>query len=78
MKNPDITTRIKHSETKSAWDICGLKLGGKYKIAIVPYIISEDADVTATQKAEAFQHAEYINWCFNNSEVIIDAMKHRI
>lgn len=38
MENLNIKTLIKHSESKNAWNIIGTKLGGKYKIARVPYI----------------------------------------
>jgi hypothetical protein len=30
MENPKIKTRVVHSQTKSAWNIVGENLGGKY------------------------------------------------
>jgi len=40
-----IRTKVVHSTSKLAWNIVGTKLGGKYKIAIVPYVPSDDKDV---------------------------------
>jgi len=74
MKDPKIQTRVKHSESKSAWNVVGNTLGGKYKIARVPYFKSEtNDDVTETFKNEAKHHAELISFCFNNSDWILSA-----
>jgi hypothetical protein len=64
MKNPQIKTKGLHSSSKKEWKVIGTTLGAKYKIAIVPYVDTEET------KEEAFQHAEFISQCFNNSDVI--------
>ncbi|MBS3993140.1 MAG: hypothetical protein KGZ87_05445 [Bacteroidetes bacterium] len=72
MENPNIKVQIKHSESKTAWNIIGTKLGGKYKIARVPYIeIANSKSCTEIQKAEALKHAEFISFCFNHSDIIL-------
>ena len=70
MKNPNIKTKVIHSETKPAWNVVGIKLGGKYKICRVPYIITENEKLNVMNKNEALEHAEYISSCFNNSNII--------
>jgi hypothetical protein len=72
MNNPDIKTRILHSQSKSAWNIVGETLGGKYKIARVPYLVVDDEWVTTRNRKEALLHAEFISYCFNNSRKICD------
>jgi len=74
MENPNISTKIKHSESKSAWNVIGTKLGGKYKIARVPYVKVEDSTfITERNSLEAKKHAEWISFCFNNSKNILNA-----
>ena len=74
MENPKITTKIKHSESKSAWNVIGTKLGGKYKIARVPYVKVEDSTfITECNSLEAKKHAEWISFCFNNADRILAA-----
>lgn len=70
MKNPKIKTRVVHSQTKSAWNIVGKNLGGKYKIARIPYIALQEDDLTEGNRKEAFEHAEFISYCFNQSDTI--------
>lgn len=72
MKNPNIKTRVVHSQSKAAWNIVGTILGGKYKIARVPYIVINDEKIDEINRSEAFEHAEYISYCFNNSDVILE------
>lgn len=76
MKNPNIKTKVIHSESKPAWNVIGTKLGSKYKIARCPYIVSEGTDDTTIkinlrEKAEALVNAGFISWCFNHSDIII-------
>lgn len=59
-------TTIKHSRSKSAWNIIGVELGGKYKIAIVPYIQTEDERILTRERLEALEHAEFISKCLND------------
>lgn len=68
MENPKINTKVVHSKTKAAWNIIGIKLGGKYKIARFPYLLTECEKLNDINKREAFNHAEFTSFCFNNSE----------
>lgn len=72
MEDPNLEVKIKHSDSKNAWNIVGTKLGTKYKIARVPYLIIEgDEIMTEIQKSEALRHAKFICFCFNNSSQIL-------
>ena len=56
---------VKHSASKTAWNVIGTQLGGKYKIARVPYIQLDGDDETSQaankfQKKEALEHATLI------------------
>lgn len=70
MKNPNIKTKVVHSQTKPAWNIIGENLGGKYKIARIPYITSDDESLNSRYRKESFEHAEFISYCFNHSDSI--------
>lgn len=70
MKNPKIKTKVVHSQTKSAWNVVGNTLGGKHKVARVPYLTNSDDDLTQRERVEALEHAEFISYCFNNSDKI--------
>ena len=70
MKNPKIKTEIAHSQTKAAWNIIGKDPGGKYKIARIPYCVTASSEIIDKNRIEAFQHAEFISHCFNNSDYI--------
>ena len=72
MKNPNQPTKIVHSRTKSAWNIQGDVAGGKFKIARVPYFTCEDEELTAKWRKESLEHAEFISYCFNNSDKILE------
>lgn len=69
MKDPKIKVEIKHSMTKSAWNVVGTKAGAKYKIARIPYLETE------RDRQEAYEHAEFIAICFNRSTEIIKLLK---
>lgn len=71
MKNPNIKTKLQHSHTKSAWNIVGIALGSKFKIARIPYIVTGNDKIDAINREEAFEYAEFINYCFNNSDKIL-------
>jgi len=71
MKNPKIKTRVVHSQTKSGWNVVGESLGGKYKIARVPYLVMDNQELSERQRTEAFEHAAFISYCFNKSDEII-------
>lgn len=72
MKNPNIKTKVVHSQSKSAWNVIGDSLGSKFKIAIVPYIVCETEAMKSKEKQEALEHAEFISFCFNNSNKIVN------
>lgn len=61
----DLKTVVVHSKSKPAWNVVNKKLGGKYKIAIVPYVLTNDDQVTEQEKKEAFRYAEYISEALN-------------
>lgn len=71
MKNPNIKTRVVHSQSKSAWNVIGTELGKRYKIARIPYGDLKDEVLSFRDKQEAFNIAEYISYCFNNSNEIL-------
>lgn len=68
MEIPKIKTKVVHSQSKSAWNVIGDSPGSKFKIARVPYVLSPSEELNALNRKEAFHHAEYISFCFNNSE----------
>ena len=70
MKDPKIKTRVVHSQTKSAWNVIGDTLGGKYKIARVPYLTYDSDEGCQRNRVEAYEHAMFISWCFNHSDEI--------
>jgi len=73
MKHPRLETKVKHSESKNAWNVIGDVCGGKYKIARVPYnqLESKDSEIYNTrEKAEALEHAMFISFCFNNPDKV--------
>ncbi|WP_395076323.1 hypothetical protein [Flavobacterium sp.] len=74
MENPNIKTKIVHSQSKTAWNIVGENLGGKYKIARIPYFISGNEIIDTIEKSEALRHAQFIVRCFNNSDKIISVI----
>lgn len=72
MENINIKTKVVHSESKTAWNVIGESLGGKYKIARIPYLVIKDLEITNTlRKAEALNHALFISKCFNKSDSIL-------
>lgn len=71
MEDPKIKTKVYHSLSKPAWNVAGTKLGGKYKIARVPYILTDDKRTNEKNSKEAYDHANFISHCFNNSKEII-------
>lgn len=71
MQNPNIKTKVVHSQSKKSWNVIGIRLPGKFKIARVPYLETDNEIQNAKEKAEALLHAEFISICFNKSEEII-------
>lgn len=72
MENPNIKTKVVHSQSKNAWNVIGTELGKKYKIARLPYLIIEGDEVmTEIEKSTALRQAKFISFCFNNSDRIL-------
>lgn len=72
MKNPKIKTKVVHSKSHPAWNVVGTSLGKKRKIARIPYDTTYNDDkLNERSKNEAFDHAEFISWCFNNSDQLV-------
>ena len=74
MLDPNIKTKVVHSQSKSAWNVVGTKLSGKYKICRVPYVLTNDEIINTREKSEALLHAEFISACFNKSEKLISLL----
>lgn len=72
MKNPNIKTKVVHSQSKSAWNVIGDIPGGKYKIARIPYLTTDDEISTSRYRKESLEHAQFISYCFNNSNTILE------
>lgn len=70
MDDPKIKTKVIHSKSKAAWNVVGITIPGKYKIARCPYITTDDEVITIRNRQEALRHAEFISFCFNHSEEI--------
>jgi|TARA_R110000824_G_scaffold281574_1_gene469907 hypothetical protein len=67
--------KIKHSESKNAWNIIGDIAGGKYKIARIPYHQNKEKGMemyNTREKAYALNDAEFISFCLNNRQSILD------
>jgi len=71
MENPNIKTKVVHSESKQAWNVIGTSLGNKYKIARIPYLTIGNEIIDTIEKSEALKHAKFISACFNKSDEII-------
>lgn len=71
MKNPNIKTEVVHSLSKSAWNVISTKVGQTYKIARIPYLLYDDKILSTRNKAEALERANFISYCFNNSNEIL-------
>lgn len=63
--------QVKHSETKAAWNIVGTEIGGKYKIAMIPYVTdSRFPEESTVNRKEAFDTAMYLTACLNKKEAL--------
>lgn len=71
MENPNIKTKVVHSESKKAWNVIGTSLGAKHKIARIPYLITGNEIIDTTEKSEALRHAKFISQCFNKSDSVL-------
>ena len=60
-----------HSKSKTAWNVVGVTLGGKYKIARIPYHVldNDENDILSVKnKYEALEHAQFISRAFNQAK----------
>lgn len=71
MENPNIKTKVVHSQSKIAWNVVGTSLSGKFKIARIPYLLTDSEILNTKEKNEALIHAQFISKCFNNSQKIL-------
>jgi hypothetical protein len=63
MKTKEFTPgqwKVKHSESKPAFNVIGTILGGKYKIARCPYLVTENEIIDKREKEEAQANANLI------------------
>lgn len=70
MENPNIKTMVVHSRSESVWNVINAGLYGKHKIAEFPYVCCDNEDIASQNRAEAFEHANFISFCFNRSSEI--------
>lgn len=71
MQNPNIKTKVVHSQSKDAWNVVGTKIPSKFKIARIPYLKTGIETIDTKEKTEALLHAEFISKCFNKSDEIM-------
>ena len=69
------STKVVHSQTKSAWNVIGTTPGLKYKIARIPYVCTDSETSTERERVEARKHAEFISYCFNHAQMITNLSK---
>ena len=72
-------TEVKHSLSKTAWNVVSTQLGEKYKIARVPYLVIEGNEIVTTRnKHEALEHALFISKCFNEKYGIQQQLQQQL
>jgi hypothetical protein len=71
IENQTFKTKVVHSQSKLAWNVIGTELGKRYKIARIPYTEYADEILSFRYKQEAFNIADFISYCFNNSKEIL-------
>jgi hypothetical protein len=59
-------TKVVHSQSKTAWNIIGTELGGKFKIARIPYVCIDDEIHDTMQKSEALKIALFVSKSMQN------------
>ena len=55
----------------NAKNVVSTRLGEKFKLARITYVPCDNEEVAAQLKEEAFEHAVFISYCFDNYEAII-------
>lgn len=72
MEKLNLKTKVVHSESNTAWNVINTKIPGKFKIARIPYLVCDNSIIDTKEKSEALNIAEFISYCFNNSEKILN------
>lgn len=56
-------TEVKHSESKTAWNIVGTIPGDKYKIARIPYVSDPrySEEINSRERKKALELAKFIS-----------------
>lgn len=54
MTDPKIQTKVVHSQSKPAWNVIGIEIGKRHKIARVPYNDLGDEILSFKDNSEAF------------------------
>jgi len=57
----EMKTKVVHSQSKNAWNVVNTELGGKYKIARIPYSQTDDDVLNTIWKYEALEIAVHIS-----------------
>lgn len=74
IENPKIKTKVVHSKSKTAYNIIAVTIPAKFKIARIPYLVVENNEELSKKfKDEALCHANFIRYCFNNSNEILSS-----
>lgn len=60
--------KIKHSESKSAWNVVGTMSGGRYKLARFPYSSCADNELTRQESRRAKANAELFANAFHKDK----------
>lgn len=56
-------TQVKHSESKTAWNIVGTTPGSKYKVARIPYMVDSrfSEETNERERKKALDIAKFIS-----------------
>lgn len=68
--------RVKHSESKDAWNVIGTELGSRYKIARCPYLVCHSEIVNLREKTEQLANAKLISFAPEMLEMLKDVINH--
>lgn len=61
-----IKTKVVHSKSQFAWNVINTVLGGKRKIAVVPYVAIDIDNENYPMRKEAKEIADFISNSFND------------
>ena len=68
----NIPCEVKHSESKSAWNVVGTVAGTKYKLARIPYVTDPRMtdELNENERKEALMIARFIAKCLQSASYI--------